>query len=391
MQTPAVRRPAVAGRFYPGKPEDLTQQLDQYLAAGSSAPGKMETAMGCMVPHAGYIYSGQVAGSVFQRLPARATYIILCPNHTGRGAPLAIMSRGEWQTPLGTVPIDAALAASLQHSCRLLMEDSKAHESEHAIEVELPFLQRSVGEFSFVPIAIGVSRYAALEALGHGMAQSLKGSAGPVMIVASSDMNHYEPDDVTRVKDRKAIDQILALDPAGCMKFPGRRHHNVRLRTRRGHDDSGKRTGSDSSGIGALRDLRRHQRGPQLRGGLRGHGDFLNGKFDLVVPPGAPPPEGAGGALCPPPARGRAPAGFPPAPTATMSFPAWTAPPLGRFPWISWLELKALAPVKHTHLGSDGPLPAFHGACSWRAPSHWHGLDRSRIRRRRGHGVCSRG
>jgi AmmeMemoRadiSam system protein B len=214
MQTPAVRRPAVAGRFYPGKPEDLTQQLDQFLAAGSSAPGKMETAMGCMVPHAGYIYSGQVAGSVFQRLPARATYIILCPNHTGRGAPLAIMSRGGWQTPLGTVPIDAALAASLQHSCRLLMEDSKAHESEHAIEVELPFLQRSVGEFSFVPIAIGVSRYAALEALGHGMAQSLKGSAGPVMIVASSDMNHYEPDDVTRIKDRKAIDQILALDPA---------------------------------------------------------------------------------------------------------------------------------------------------------------------------------
>jgi AmmeMemoRadiSam system protein B len=215
MQTPAVRRPAVAGRFYPGKPEVLTQQLDQFLAADSSAPGKTEAAMGCVVPHAGYIYSGQVAGAVFQRLPARATYIILCPNHTGRGAPLAIMSKGGWQTPLGTVPIDAVLAASLQHSCRLLMEDAKAHESEHAIEVELPFLQRNVGEFTFVPIAIGVSRYAALEALGHGMAHALKSSAGPVMIVASSDMNHYEPDDVTRIKDRKAIDKILALDPAG--------------------------------------------------------------------------------------------------------------------------------------------------------------------------------
>jgi AmmeMemoRadiSam system protein B len=215
MQTPAVRRPAVAGRFYPGKPEVLARQLDQYLAADAVRPEKTESALGCIVPHAGYMYSGHVAGAVFQRLPARPTYIILCPNHTGRGAPLAVMSKGEWLTPLGAARIDTELAARLLQSCHLLMEDAKAHEDEHAIEVELPFLQRSVGAFTFVPIAIGVSRYAALEALGHGMAQALKGSAGPVMIVASSDMNHYEPDDVTRVKDRKAIDQILALDPAG--------------------------------------------------------------------------------------------------------------------------------------------------------------------------------
>ncbi len=215
MQTPAVRRPAVAGRFYPGKPEALTRQLDQCLGAGGATPEKAEAALGCLVPHAGYMYSGRVAGQVFQRLPARATYIILCPNHTGRGAPLAIMSSGEWLTPLGAVPIDAALAASLRQSCHLLMEDAKAHEDEHAIEVELPFLQRSVGAFTFVPIAIGVSRYAALEALGHGMANALKGADRTVMIVASSDMNHYEPDDVTRVKDHLAIDQILAMNPAG--------------------------------------------------------------------------------------------------------------------------------------------------------------------------------
>ncbi|HMD84431.1 MAG TPA: AmmeMemoRadiSam system protein B [Terriglobia bacterium] len=215
MQTPEVRRPAVAGRFYPAKPEALVRQLDQYLAADAPRPEKTEAALGCIVPHAGYMYSGPVAGAVFQWLPARATYIILCPNHTGRGAPLAIMSRGEWLTPLGAVRIDAELAASLRQSCHLLMEDAKAHEDEHAIEVQLPFLQRSVGAFTFVPIAIGVSRYAALESLGHGMAHALKTSADPVLIVASSDMNHYEPDDVTRIKDRKAIDQILALDPAG--------------------------------------------------------------------------------------------------------------------------------------------------------------------------------
>src|ERR1019366_8895604 len=214
MQAPAIRRPAVAGRFYPAQPEVLTRQLEQYLAADDAASGKVEGALGCVVPHAGYMYSGHVAGAVFQRLPARATYIILCPNHTGRGAPLAIMSSGEWQTPLGNVRVDVKLARDLGRSCHLLMEDAEAHANEHSLEVQLPFLQHSVGEFSFVPIAIGVSRYAALEALGHGMAQTLQRFPGPVLIIASSDMNHYEPDDVTRLKDHKAIDRILALDPA---------------------------------------------------------------------------------------------------------------------------------------------------------------------------------
>ncbi len=215
MTQPLVRRPAVAGRFYPAKPDVLERQLDHYLAAESAAGHKDETIIGCMVPHAGYMYSGPVAGAVFQRLPARAAYIILCPNHTGRGVPLAIMLKGEWLTPLGTASINPDLAANLLHSCHLLEEDSRAHEDEHAIEVQLPFLQRHVGSFTFVPIAVGVSRFAALESLGHGIAVALKKSGSPVMIVASSDMNHYEPDDITRVKDRKAIDQILALDPAG--------------------------------------------------------------------------------------------------------------------------------------------------------------------------------
>ena len=215
MQTPTVRRPAVAGRFYPAKPETLTRQLDELLAADREPSPRAEAPLGCIVPHAGYIYSGAVAGSVFTQLPVRATYIILCPNHTGRGAPLAIMSYGEWLTPLGSVHIDAEMAQRLRQACHLLMEDAKAHEDEHAIEVELPFLQRLAGTFTFVPIAIGVSRYAALEALGQGIGQALKTSPGSTLIVASSDMNHYEPDAITRVKDRKAIDKILSLDPAG--------------------------------------------------------------------------------------------------------------------------------------------------------------------------------
>jgi hypothetical protein len=202
----------VAGRFYPGRPEPLGRQLDQYLG---NEPEKIEDALGCVVPHAGYIYSGHVAGAVFGKLPKRSTYIILCPNHTGRGAPLAIMSSGEWLTPLGRVPIDSAMARELSHACHLLMEDAEAHEEEHSLEVQLPFLQRSVGEFKFVPIAIGVGGYSGLETLGHSIAQAVKPSVGNVMVVASSDMNHYEPDGLTRQKDHKAIDKILALDPPG--------------------------------------------------------------------------------------------------------------------------------------------------------------------------------
>jgi AmmeMemoRadiSam system protein B len=172
------------------------------------------------------MYSGHVAGAVFGRLPKRPTYIILCPNHTGRGAPLAIMSSGEWLTPLGRVPVDSALARLLRRSCHLLMEDAEAHEDEHSLEVQLPFLQRSVGEFKFVPIAIGVGGYSGLESLGHSIAQAV-GPTGAVMIVASSDMNHYEPDSITREKDRKAIDKILALDPPGLYEVL--RHDDISM------------------------------------------------------------------------------------------------------------------------------------------------------------------
>jgi hypothetical protein len=161
------------------------------------------------------MYSGPVAGAVFRRLAKRDSYVILCPNHTGRGAPMAMMSSGQWQTPLGMVSVDPTLAKSLRQSCPLLLEDSAAHEDEHSLEVQLPFLQRTVGDFTFVPIASGVGGYAALETVGHGIGQALKGSSRSVMIVASSDMNHYEPDSITRVKDQKAIERMLALDPEG--------------------------------------------------------------------------------------------------------------------------------------------------------------------------------
>jgi hypothetical protein len=215
MQQPAIRQPAVAGRFYPARPEILARDLDTYLAPEPNPGEKVEGALGCVVPHAGYMYSGPVAGAVFRRLPARSSYVILCPNHTGRGAPLAMMSTGTWLTPLGKVPIDSALAAAVHQGCHLVMEDSAAHADEHSLEVQLPFLQRTVKDFSFVPIAIGVGGYPSLESLGKGLAQAARRIEKPFLIIASSDMNHYEPDSITRLKDRKAIDKMLALDPQG--------------------------------------------------------------------------------------------------------------------------------------------------------------------------------
>ena len=140
MSTTILRRPAVAGRFYPGDPDDLRAEAHAYLSEGRSANQIPIRALGCIAPHAGYMYSGHVAGAVFAQIDVPKRCIVLCPNHTGMGRPLAIMSEGAWQTPLGDVPVDAALAQALKTRCPALEEDSAAHRAEHAAEVELPFL-----------------------------------------------------------------------------------------------------------------------------------------------------------------------------------------------------------------------------------------------------------
>ena len=207
----SVREPAVAGRFYPANPSELRADVEAFL----SPPQALVPAIGCIVPHAGYIYSGQVAGAVFSRLQIPSCCIVLCPNHTGFGHPLAIMKQGGWRTPLGELRIDAELAEMLQQAFPALAEDATAHRSEHAIEAELPFLQVIRPDVKFVPIAVGTSRLLLLEHLGEAVATALEAYEQRVLIIASSDMNHYEDDATTRVKDRKAIAQLLALDPRG--------------------------------------------------------------------------------------------------------------------------------------------------------------------------------
>jgi MEMO1 family protein len=214
----AVRQPAVAGRFYPANAQHLRADIETYTTARaepSAASQRRIHALGCVVPHAGYVYSGQVAGAVYRCLDLPRRLLILCPNHTGMGEPLAIMSQGAWQTPLGDAAIDGPLANQLKSHMRLLAEDQEAHRYEHALEVQLPFLQVLAPGFQFVPITVGTTNFEVLSALGVVIAKVAAEAGEPVLVIASSDMNHYERDDITRVKDRRAIDQVLALDPRG--------------------------------------------------------------------------------------------------------------------------------------------------------------------------------
>src|SRR3984893_8334688 len=164
MAASPIRHPAVAGRFYPRDGNSLRQEICTYL---SQAPEQTPIrALACIVPHAGYIYSGHVAGAVFAALEIPQLCLVMCPNHTGVGRALAVISAGAWATPLGDVPIDSTFAAALKQRCPLLQEDSTAHRSEHAAEVELPFLQMRQPQLRFVPIAVGTGNFETLEQLG---------------------------------------------------------------------------------------------------------------------------------------------------------------------------------------------------------------------------------
>jgi AmmeMemoRadiSam system protein B len=215
VNTSSIRQPAVAGRFYPGDADDLRAEATAYLSQSDPAGKTSDRAIGCIAPHAGYVYSGHVAGAVFARIEVPRRCVVLCPNHTGIGRALAVMSEGAWRTPLGDVPIDSALATALKQLFPALEEDAAAHRAEHAAEVELPFLQLRQPDLTFVPIALGTQQFEVLEALGNALAETIAAQRDHVLIVASSDMNHYEADVLTRIKDHRAIERILAMDARG--------------------------------------------------------------------------------------------------------------------------------------------------------------------------------
>lgn len=203
--------PAVSGQFYPGTASGLSRTL---LELTREVEERIP-AIAVVSPHAGYVYSGAVAGELFSsvRVPGRA--VIFCPNHTGIGEDAAIMSHGAWRMPWGDVPVDEELAARLETACPSLREDASAHSREHAIEVQLPFLHRFRPDVRIVPVALGRLSLEDCRAIGENVADAIAGDAERPLLVASSDMSHYVPDAVARTKDRLAIDRMLALDPEG--------------------------------------------------------------------------------------------------------------------------------------------------------------------------------
>lgn len=197
-----MRRPVVAGQFYRGDPEGLRSQLKSCFDVSVLK----EDAKGAVVPHAGYVYSGQVAAYVYAALPTAETYVIIGPNHRGIGPAIAL-SQETWSTPLGEVEVDREIVDALSENVDV---DESAHQYEHSIEVQLPFLLYMFKDFKIVPICMGLQDENTAKELSIALANALRGR--DVIMLASSDFTHYEPDKVAREKDHLVIEAILELD-----------------------------------------------------------------------------------------------------------------------------------------------------------------------------------
>jgi AmmeMemoRadiSam system protein B len=204
-----IREPAVSGTFYRADARGLSAQVDAFLATREPrAP-----ALGVVVPHAGYIYSGAVAGAVYARVEVPARAVVLCPNHTGLGrSRAALWPSGSWRTPLGEVAVDEGLATALAGAPGV-EADLDAHRREHALEVQLPFLQRARPEVTVAPLCLAHLSYPECVRLGEALARAVTGVAPGALIVASSDMSHYLPARAARAADERALEPLLALDP----------------------------------------------------------------------------------------------------------------------------------------------------------------------------------
>ncbi len=214
-----VRRPAVAGMFYPAEPEVLGEMVEKL-----TPPYEKRRVKAAICPHAGYIYSGAVAGAVYASMEVPDAVMLLGPNHTGMGAEAAVMTSGIWEIPTGRVPVNEDLAGRIVASSSLFEADGTAHLAEHSLEVQLPFLLRANKGVSIAPVTLMGTGAAAAREMGEALARVISEYGERVLVVVSSDMNHYESDSVTQKKDRLAIEKVLALDAAGLLDITSRRN-----------------------------------------------------------------------------------------------------------------------------------------------------------------------
>ena len=208
-----VRQPAVAGKFYTDDPDRLREELSFMTPEGGS-----ERAIGIIAPHAGYVYSGKTAGRVYSAVRVPDAVLVIGPNHTGVGAPAALAPSGEWLTPLGPVPVNSRLSKLILKHAPAVREDVVAHRFEHSLEVQLPFLQYRNPRVSIAALCLSLSDFDSISHLGEGIARALAEFGDEVLIVASSDMTHYESASAAKAKDDLALAQLARLNPEGLLK-----------------------------------------------------------------------------------------------------------------------------------------------------------------------------
>jgi hypothetical protein len=263
-----VRKAAVAGLFYPSQPAALLSAVQALVPRSDATP---TSAVAVIVPHAGYQYSGPTAGAVLSRIEVPRRVIILAPNHSGAGRAThggSVYAVGALRTPLGDVPVDELLAADLLARCALLEDDPDAHRTEHAVEVMLPLLVARRPDVAVVPILLGWTDWPRTRALAESLADAVRASEEPVLVLASSDMNHYEAAAVGRAKDTLALAEIAGLDGEALLDVTKRHHitmcgrvpaaaalHAARLLGASGaevvdYSHSGMVTGDESSVVG---------------------------------------------------------------------------------------------------------------------------------------------
>ena len=216
-----IRRPTQAGAFYEGDAEALKTQIEKCflqefgpkkcLKVNKNGPREV---VGLVCPHAGYMFSGAVAANAYYELAQDGkpdTAVILGPNHTGYGSALAVMNEGVWRTPLGDVEIDGETANQIVQEARLVDVDDVAHRFEHSIEVQLPFLQYLYGsEFKFVPVCFQMQDLSSAVEVGKALVEVL--ASKNAVIIASSDMSHYEPQRNAAAKDMAAPKAVEAMN-----------------------------------------------------------------------------------------------------------------------------------------------------------------------------------
>lgn len=219
-----IRAPAVAGTFYPAAPAELRALVERLI--GPAAPTR-RVARGAIVPHAGLVYSGACAGLVFREIVIPSVVVVLAPNHTGRlgaGGGASAWMHGAFQTPLGTTRVADQFLEGLAKRCPLVAHDPEAHLGEHAVEVELPFIQMLAPTASLAPIVLAWDEWPACRDLGAALAETVRTWPEPVLLLASSDMTHYESADACARKDRLALQAVGRVDGEELLAVCQRQH-----------------------------------------------------------------------------------------------------------------------------------------------------------------------